>query len=200
MTLTSSIIPTCLTTPNPPTTATLIIVAAVLGLLIPTPSALAEPAPPPAASPTSSTSPTLSSAPAPGWFLPTGINLGVAIDPRQPSASFIAGAEVSAAYLFGTAWAGLYGDGLYDVSAGSARVSAGAEVGWFLLGLEAGYTTHLTSDNPATHGLRLGAIFSFGLGATYTRWSYFPTTPPSLPAHLVEVGVLLKWPWPLSNR
>ncbi len=142
-------------------------------------------------------------APSPGWFIPVGANLGLALTLPDADPSFIAGAEISAAYLFNSAWAGFYLDTLYDTGPDTLRASAGVEAGWFILGAEAGYVASFSTDadqnqNPA-HGLRFGALLGGGLGSGYTRWSFFPNPNTSDPAHILEIGVLIKWPFMVSS-
>jgi hypothetical protein len=145
-------------------------------------------------------------APSPGWFIPVGVNLGLALTLPDADPSFIAGAEASAAYLFNSTWAGFYLDALYDTepttTPAAVRASAGVEAGWFILGAEAGYVAsfHPNTDLDPAHGLRLGALLSGGLGSGYTRWSFFPSPAGVDPVHILEIGVLIKWPFMVSGE
>lgn len=130
-------------------------------------------------------------APAPGWFLPVGLNVGAASG--QDGWGLALGGEASLAWLFGTAWLGGYADGLYDFGAGAARASAGVEVGWFAWGLEAGWVAGF--GDGLEHGGRVGALLTSGLTSGYVRWVRWWAAGEDV----LELGVLLKWPFRLQR-
>ena len=131
--------------------------------------------------------------PAPGWFLPLGINLGAAMSTSDTA--FILGGEFSAVHIDGPFWAGMFTDGLHDFSQSSNRVTAGGELGWLFLGLELGYTAELKGSE-LLHGPRTGALLTNGFTSGYLRWTALNSTERT---HIAEVGLLIKWPFMLSE-
>ncbi len=132
---------------------------------------------------------------APGWFLPLGLNLGGSLGGGQ--GGFVLGGELSAVHLFGTSWAGLYGDVAHDFGADSLRAGAGVEAGWFIFGAELGWVVESGPGDGLDHGLRLGGVIGAGLLTGYVRWSHLFRGADRGRADIVEVGALLKWPIPL---
>jgi len=106
---------------------------------------------------------------------------------------FLLGAEVSAVYLFGTLWSGVWGDALYAFGIERTRISVGAEAGWFLFGVELGYSGELGGPK-AVHALRTGFVVTGGLVGAYVRWRHAL----SADGDDIEAGVLLKWPFELD--
>ncbi len=154
--------------------------------------------------------------PAPGWFLLPGLSLGTAATVGSGGSAdwaFSLGGEVSAVYLWGTTWAGVYADGLWATPGDGGRLGAGAEVGWALLGLELGWVAKLAprlAGEPVRHGLRVGALVTLGGVASYLRWVHLPAASatvvspggpsPAGAENIVELGLLLKWPLGLSDQ
>lgn len=152
--------------------------------------------------------------PAPGWFLLPGLSLGGAatlVASAPARWTFTLGGEVSAAYLWGTTWAGVYADGQWSTPGDRGRLGVGAEVGWAMVGVEAGWVAQLappSAGQPAHHGLRLGALATTGAVSWYLRWVHLPAQAGGGASHLahlavqntVELGLLLKWPVGLSDQ
>ncbi|PIE20168.1 MAG: hypothetical protein CSA66_01275 [Proteobacteria bacterium] len=128
----------------------------------------------------------------PGWFLPVGASLGMSLTDGDVGVTL--GGELSAVHLFGTAWLGLWADGLWDFGAERARTSAGLEAGWFVFGAEAGWVAEVRPAGGLDHGVRVGALLSGGVLTGYLRWAHLVREERP---DVVEIGVLLKWPLPL---
>lgn len=127
---------------------------------------------------------------APAWYIPTGLNVGGTAGLGDRDSGFLLGAEISAVYLFGMPWAGVWADALYAFGVDRPRVSVGVEAGWFIFGVELGYTAELGSDGPV-HGFRTGFVITGGVVGAYVRWRHAP----AIDGDDVEAGVLVKWPF-----
>jgi hypothetical protein len=127
---------------------------------------------------------------APGWFVPAGLNVGGTAGLGARDSGLLLGAEISAVYLFGTPWAGIFADALYAFGEDRPRVAVGLEAGWFVFGVELGYTAELGPDGPA-HGLRTGLVVTGGVLGAYVRWRHSP----AIDGDDVEAGLLVKWPF-----
>ncbi len=144
-----------------------------------------------------------------------GLSLGAAATtaPSAPTRwAFTLGGEVSAVYLWGTTWAGLYADGAWATPGDGGRVGAGAEVGWAFWGLELGWAAKLSPRGPGEpirHGLRVGVLTTVGAVDSYVRWVHLPGVGGaagglSAASHgaedIVTLGLLFKWPVGLSDQ
>lgn len=127
---------------------------------------------------------------APAWYVPTGLNVGGTVGLGDRDGGLLLGAEISAVYLFGMPWAGVWADVLYASGVDRPRLSVGLEAGWFIFGAELGYTAELGPDGPI-HGLRVGLVLTGGVLGAYVRWRHAP----AIDADDLEVGLLMKWPF-----
>ncbi|HEY1813367.1 MAG TPA: hypothetical protein VGG74_13540 [Kofleriaceae bacterium] len=88
-------------------------------------------------------------------------------------------------------WAGGYADAVYDTSLHHSRLSFGPEYGRNFLGVDGGLVMQL-DDRRVGGALRL--VATFGFGAVFARGERFFDH--DADASLVELGVLIKLPWP----
>jgi hypothetical protein len=134
--------------------------------------------------------------PSTGWYVLPGATVAGATHSNAPL-GFVAGGEVSAAYLSNRTflWGGGYVDGVYDMGERRARVSIGPEFGWAALGLDGGMVVR-----PRPGGVDLGgevrSLLAFGFGALYVRAGLMPRA--SADRSFGEVGLLLKLPISLT--
>lgn len=120
-------------------------------------------------------------------WMPVGVNLGWAVNPSPVRNGFLIGPEVSLVYLDQKGWwAGAYTDALYDGGSERARISAGGEVGYAILGIDLGYVTTLRGEREqgfrARAMLSLAAVHLYGGAGRLSDSTYG------------ELGVLLKFP------
>jgi hypothetical protein len=139
-----------------------------------------------------------SSVRAPTWWLPVGLALGGVTRPGSP-VGFWLGAEASLVHLWlgrglDFPWFGLVADVGWDAARGSVRAGASIELGFSLVGLEAGYVHELGRVGRG-HGLRAGLVVSLGALVPYVRGVRYPAASETS----FEVGVLLKFPFPLAE-
>lgn len=133
------------------------------------------------------------------WYAPVGASLGAAFHP-EGSTGIALGAEASLVALevveqkwfsLPRFWRGGYLDVVYDRQAGRGRVSAGPEIGYACVGLDAGLVTQL--GGAGTHvGFAIRPILTFGWIAAYLRVGFVPGD--ATVSRFTELGLLFKWP------
>lgn len=132
-------------------------------------------------------------APPCGWFLHSGLMLGMTHHGSGRGADHATGAEVSVVHLAGSGWwYGGFASGSFDFADDNTRrVSVGPELGKMFLGGDLGYTYEPARKDP--HGYTLRAIITFGLAALYVGGTHFPGAAEETTQF--ELGLLLKVPW-----
>ena len=130
-----------------------------------------------------------------GWFVPMGVNVGMSVNDEY-SDGLLLGGEMSVVHLADTTlfWAGGYLDGLRDFGAEVSRLSCGAQLGWMFGGVEAGYLAQWTGGE-IEHGVRIGLIATLGVISLYARYGHVFDA--LVQSEFVELGMLLKFPFPL---
>ena len=139
----------------------------------------------------------LQALPPTGWFLPVGLNAGVA-GLGSTSKGAVLGAEASIVRVpkdFG-GWFGAYADGGYITGRSAARFSAGPEVGRAVFGLDGG-VLYVVDHGQNRVGFCLRPMLTIGFLSVYGRWD-----------HLIsggggndgQLGVLLKYPIPVEGQ
>jgi len=129
-----------------------------------------------------------------GVYLPVGVNIGAEIYPKNRK-GFILGGEISGVLfmLDPGVWCGIYTDYLHNFKSNLNRMSTGIELGFTFFGLELGYLGEM-NESIFRHGIRTGIIGSVGFVSVYGRYGYLFEQGEN---HLIEMGVLLKFPIPL---
>ena len=138
----------------------------------------------------------LQALPATGWYLPVGINAGVAgIGSHDVGA--ILGGEASVARLTGhTQWFGVYADGGYMTNGRALRFSGGPEAGLGFIGIDGGFLDVVESGHNLV-GFTVRPLLTIGFLAVYGRWDH---TFSSGGQDTGQIGVLVKWPIPLEGQ
>jgi hypothetical protein len=130
----------------------------------------------------------------PGWYLPVGIDAGVAF--LRGSAGAILGVEASVVHIDRrNAWLGAYAEAAYLTNEGATRFSIGPEVGFLILGLDGGFLDVVDHGNSLV-GFTLRPMLTFGVLAVYGRWDH---TFSNGGEDGGQIGILVKVPVPLSG-
>lgn len=125
----------------------------------------------------------------PSSALMIGLNLGGTI--HGGTAGVVVGGEASYVWLNHHIWRGFYGDALYDTSHERMRFSAGGELGYSILGIDAGALLEI-SPVPLV-GARIRPLLTFGLVSAYFGLDVFPRTGNGIRTE-GEIGILVKLP------
>jgi len=134
--------------------------------------------------------------PSPDWYLPVGLNAGIT-GVGSSRVGAILGAEASVAKLMpDMGWFGAYVDGGYMTAERAVRFSVGPEVGYSLLGLDAGFLDVVAGGRDLV-GFTVRPMLTIGLVALYGRWDH---TVSFGGGDNGQIGVLLKYPLPLSGQ
>lgn len=127
--------------------------------------------------------------PDPDWYPLAGANAGLSL--QGPGLGALLGIELSAPYLTqDLAWAGFWGDALWNSCTNTGQVGFGPEAGWLFFGVDAGYL--LQPGQQTRHGFRARVLFTMALGAVYLGYSEWLTGPG--PSRVGSLGFLFKFP------
>jgi hypothetical protein len=129
---------------------------------------------------------------APGWYLPVGVNVGVAVQ-EGGGEGFVLGGEASIVHIdFSTwLWYGAYVDTVGDFGRDSMRLSFGPELGCGPVGFDVGYLGEVR-DGAWGHGFQLRIVVSMSLVSLYGRWGRLHG--PARENDFGEAGLLFKFP------
>ena len=130
--------------------------------------------------------------PKPVWYALAGVTGGGSLVAHDRGG--YAGGEASLLRLStGGRFFGFYGDGYRDFGAERTYATAGLELGYKLLGVEAGGASRWGGGRPEWGAA--GRLFvTLGALSVYGRYLYFAGSLSSNNAHVVQVGALLKVP------
>ncbi len=127
------------------------------------------------------------------WFptettrVPIGLNLGAAGGGGRGT-GLLLGGELSVVHWMDGLWFGGYVDMLRDFTRRSSRFSAGGEIGYWLVGMDAGFVHDLSNG---TSGYRVRGLVSVSVVSLYAGGGELFGGGTS--TGFVEVGALLKW-------
>lgn len=126
-----------------------------------------------------------------GLYLPVGLSTGASFG---PSTNFYVGAEASAVYLWRSLyWLGAYADLSRQVGASAWRMGAGPELGYGLVGVDAGYVLE-SAGSSRRHGFAARAVLGSAPIALVCRGGTLGGDV------FMELGLLLKWPVAITAR
>jgi hypothetical protein len=124
-----------------------------------------------------------------GWYPLFGPSLGLSV--QSPGVSGLLGAELSVPYLTEElAWIGPWADAVWDPRAGGSVLGLGAEAGYVVFGVDAGYVIEVADEN--RHGVRGRLICTLALAGVYLGYTGWISG--GGPTHVVSLGLLLKLP------
>ena len=123
----------------------------------------------------------------PGFTLNVGGNCGGSFG--TPGGGGFAGAELSVNRLFQGAWMGAYGDAVYDFGWEVGLLSAGPQVGYGVVGVDAGPAL-LVGRRDTQAGAAGRVLLSAGVVAFFGRYAHLFDSG----AHLAQAGLLVKLP------
>jgi hypothetical protein len=136
--------------------------------------------------------------PSSGWYLPVGVDLGVAVLPHSSPGALL-GAEASMAYFDskGTpTWFGAFATAAYVTNANEERFSIGPEAGLAIFGIDGGFLD-VVSQGQNLAGLTLRPMLTLSVVTLYARWDH---TFASGGVDAAQFGLLLKFPVPVSGK
>ncbi|MFI5299866.1 MAG: hypothetical protein ACHREM_17400 [Polyangiales bacterium] len=139
----------------------------------------------------------LQALPPTGWFLPVGLNAGVAGLGSNATGALLGG-ELSVAHVpkdFGW-WFGAYADGGYITGSGVTRFSTGPEVGLSIFGLDGGFV-YMADHGQGHVGFCLRPMLTVGFVSVYGRWDHLLS---GGGVNDGQLGVLLKFPIALEGQ
>ena len=129
----------------------------------------------------------------PAWYLLAGLTTGGTAVARDRGGYL--GGEASIVRLSrGPSFSGFYADAYHDLGAGRTYVTSGIEGGAKYLGIDGGLATRFGGDRPEW-GATARIFASIGLVSVYGRYAYFADALGRDDEHVVQVGVLVKFPF-----
>ena len=134
-----------------------------------------------------------------GWLMPIGVNVGGVLRADEGKSGFLIGAEASVVKfpVKDGFWAGGYTDALYDHAQEQVRFSAGPELGWAMLGLDAGVFGSL-GNHGSGWGVMARGFLTAGILTAYVRYGV-PVVHQERDPRFVEIGALFKIPVTLKD-
>jgi len=127
----------------------------------------------------------------PAWFLMGGATGGVTAVASEGGG--YAGGELSLVRLSEAKFFGFYGDGYRDFGARRSYTTAGVELGYRYVGIDAGAAARLGSGRVEWGAT--GRVFAtVGLVSLYGRYAYFADVTGGGHEHVVQIGGLVKVP------
>ena len=135
-----------------------------------------------------------------GWYGPVGFNFGGAIHGEGVSNGFLLGAEGSLVHFDASdlgLWVGGYVDALGDFGADALRASIGPEIGYRLVGVDAGYVLDV-SPLGVHHGICVRPVVTVAIFALYGRFGYLFTREEA--PTFGEIGLLVKIPLDVATH
>jgi hypothetical protein len=127
----------------------------------------------------------------PAWFLMGGLEGGGTLVANDRGG--LLGGELSVVRLRQGKFFGFYGDGAYDFGAAKTYTTAGLELGYKFVGLDAGGAARIGGS-----GVEFGPtgrlFLTLGIVSVYGRYAYFVDARHANDANVVQVGALLKLP------
>ena len=127
----------------------------------------------------------------PGWFVDGGVTTGGTVVTRERGG--YVGGELSIVRLHEGRFAGLYGDGYYDVGAGRTYATSGIELGYKFLGLDGGAAARIGGER--VEWGPTGRLFvTVGILSLYVRYAYFADSLVAANEQVVQIGGLFKLP------
>jgi hypothetical protein len=141
-----------------------------------------------------------------------GVNLGLGLHGDQVSSGPLVGVEGSLVLVhfdreadehryagYGVAtWLGLYGDLVRDLGSDTTRLTVGPEVGHELAGVDGGMLLQL--GDQSRWGVTARLVGTIGVLAIYARWGHFLSDGDLPDQDFVELGILVKFPYPIYKK
>lgn len=133
-----------------------------------------------------------------GWWLMPGATAGLSLHPDSDVGGIIGGEISMVRFPMGEGfWAGGYADTLYDSARNVGRTSGGIELGYSMIGFDAGPVVEY-GDAGTRGGIAIRPIFSFAFIQLYSRFGFF-FDDSAKDERFIEFGTLIKVPVPLID-
>jgi hypothetical protein len=132
-----------------------------------------------------------------GWYAPTHAQVGYSIHDRQRN-GLVLGLQQSLVYQVGPRaswWGGLSGEVMHDFGPSWTRASLGPEVGYGVVGLDAGFFA-IRRGGELEGGFQGRVVFTIGVIELYGRLGEAMGAERFL---FGELGLALGWPWSLGQ-